>query len=75
MGFANFSISTLIAGFVFGIFGLFIFRQGKREANIRRIMLGISLMAYGYFVTNPWLNWMAGSALLAVNYYSSWAAS
>lgn len=68
----NFSLSTLIAGFVFGVFGWYIFREGKREANAKRLALGITLMAYGYFITNPWATWAVGLGLLAVNYLSGW---
>lgn len=66
------SVSVFIAGFIFGIFGWFVFKQGKNEANGRRMMLGLALMTYGILVPNPWANWAIGAALLWVNYYSPW---
>lgn len=68
----SFSAGTLLAGLVFGVFGIFIFRQGKREANFRRLLLGFVLLAYGFFVTNPWVCWGIGFALLGVNYFTGW---
>jgi hypothetical protein len=66
------SVSTIIAGLVFSIFGVSIFRHGKREANMRRVLLGITLLAYGYFFTNPWAAWGIGLFLVAINYLSGW---
>ena len=65
----NFSLPNLIASFVFGVFGWFIFRNAKSEGDGRRILAGLTLMSYGLFVPNPWLNWAIGSALLAFTYY------
>jgi hypothetical protein len=69
----NFSIFTLFAGLVFSVFGVSIFRTGKREANFRRMMIGVSLLAYGFFFTNPWAAWGIGLALLGINYFTPWA--
>ncbi len=68
----QFSVSTLIAGFVFGIFGIFIFRDGKKESNFRRLMIGLVLLVYGFFVTNPWLAWGLGLFLVWLNYFTAW---
>jgi hypothetical protein len=67
----NFSVGALAAGFVFGIFGLYIFREGKRESNFRRLVLGITLMAYGWFVPNPWAAWGVGITLVGINYFTN----
>ncbi len=68
----HFPVATVIAGFVFGVFGFSIFRHGKREANMRRLMIGVILMAYGFFFTNPWAAWGIGIVLVWVNYFSAW---
>lgn len=68
----NFSIGYLMAGFIFGILGIYIFRQGKREANFKRITLGIALMVYPYFVDNEWLVWGIGLTLAISNYTVRW---
>lgn len=64
----EFSFSGLLAGFVFGVFGIFLFRQGKWEANMRRALLGLALMLYGYFVSDPWADWGIGFGLIALNF-------
>lgn len=68
----NFSLGSLLAGLVFSVFGLFIFRQGKREANFRRLVIGIVLLTYSLFISNAWANWGIGTALLGINYFSPW---
>lgn len=72
MDLANFSVSNLIAGFVFGVFGLYIFNAARREHNGKRLMLGLILMVYPYFVSNPWVNWLVGVVLLVLNYRWPW---
>jgi uncharacterized membrane protein YidH (DUF202 family) len=67
----DFSIGALAAGLVFGIFGMFIFREGKRESNFKRLLLGITLMAYGWFVPNPWAAWGIGLTLLWINHFTN----
>lgn len=64
------SVSSLIAGLVFGVFGFYFIKQGKQEANFRRLFFGIGLLSYSYFVPNPWLNWALGVALLVFAYRS-----
>ncbi len=59
----EFSLSTLVAGFVFGTFGFYFAKQGRAEANGKRLALGISMMAYSYFVPNPWACWGVGFVL------------
>lgn len=70
----QFSMATVISGLVFGIFGWYIFKHGKEDYNMKRVGLGVVLMAYGIFVPNPWLNWLVGAALLYINYFTNWAA-
>jgi hypothetical protein len=73
IGAMQFSVGTLLAGFVFGVFGFSILKEGKRAANLRRVMIGIVLIAFGFFVTNPWAAWGIGIVLLWINYFSAWA--
>lgn len=72
MGFLDFSPATIIAAFVFSVFGWFIFRRGKADASMKRIFVGVALMGYGYFVSNPWACWAVGIALTVAG-YSSWS--
>ena len=56
-------LSLLFCGFVFGVIGVWMFRQGKKNANITAIVIAIALMVYPYFVSNIWLAWLIGIAL------------
>ncbi len=66
----NFSIGSLIAGLIFGGFGLFFFRLGKREANMRLVFIAIALFFYPYFVENAYLCWGIGAVLTFVGFRS-----
>lgn len=68
----NISAGALVAGFVFGVFGFFIFKYGKQESNGKRMILGLILMVYGYFVPNPWAAWAIGIILVFLNYRWRW---
>lgn len=54
---------TLFFGFAFGVFGWWIFRQGRKKSNIGLIGIGIALMVYPYFVYEPWLCFAVGAGL------------
>ena len=64
----NFSLSALAASFVFGIFGIYLFRHGKKHAHGPVIGIGLALMIYPYFIENTFLLWAIGIALLGVAY-------
>lgn len=60
----DFSFSNLAAGIIFGSFGLYSLKRGKRNSDALDIIIGVTLMIYPYFVENAWINWSLGSALL-----------
>lgn len=64
----DFSVSSLFAGFVFGVCGLYLLRWGQKKGNIAHILLGLVLMVYPYFVSNDYLLWGIGFVLLFVAY-------
>lgn len=64
----NFSLSSLAAGFVFGVFGVYILKQGKKDANIPKILIGVAMLAYPYFIENIYLIWGLGAVLLFLGY-------
>ncbi len=66
----DFSVSSIMAGFVFGTFGLYFMRLGKKDANIRQAVIGMLMLVYPYFVENPWLNWGIGVVLFYFAYRS-----
>jgi hypothetical protein len=65
----DFSPSSLIAGLVFGVIGLSVFRLGKRDLNFPLVFTGLTLMIYPYFTPNAWLTWGVGVALCVLSYY------
>lgn len=65
----SFDVPSLIAGLIFGIVGLYVFRRGRKESSIRLVMLGLALMIYPYFVEGAALNWIAGFLLSGASYY------
>lgn len=64
----DFTFSNIMAGIVFGSFGLYVFKLGKQKSHAIPIVLGLTLMIYPYFISNEWINWGLGSALLFAAY-------
>jgi hypothetical protein len=64
----DFSFSNIMAGIVFGSFGLYVFKIGKQKSHAVHIVIGLTLMIYPYFVSNEWINWGIGSGLLFAAY-------
>lgn len=64
----DFSIANLIPGFIFGVFGLYVFQQGRKKVSYTLVFTGLALMIYPYFVENAWLNWAIGGGLLFFAY-------
>ena len=60
---SGFSVYTLILAVLFSLVGFAAFRYGRKNSEPRPLILGIALMAYGYFVTNPWVSLAIGSVL------------
>ena len=65
---AGFSMWTLFWGFAFGVFGWWIFKQGRKKSNPGLIGIGIALMVYPYFVYNAWGVALIGAGLCLVAY-------
>ncbi len=59
----GFSLATILLAVLFGLVGFAAFRYGKKNSEPRPLLLGVALMAYGYFVTNAWVSLAIGSAL------------
>ncbi len=59
----GFSLYTILLAVLFGLVGFAAFRYGRKNGEPRPLLLGIALMAYGYFVTNAWVSLAIGSAL------------
>jgi MFS family permease len=60
---SGFSLYTILLAVIFGLVGFAAFRYGRKNAETRPLVIGIALMAYGYFVTNAWVSLAIGSVL------------
>ena len=65
----DFSFSAIMSGFIFGVIGLWLFREGKRRLNFRVMLTGIALMVVGYFTKGPFQDWGGGLALCGLAYW------
>ena len=57
--------SDLFAMLLFSIIGLLAFRAGKRDAQPMKLVIGMVLMLYPYFVPGSVWLWVVGIALTA----------
>lgn len=64
----DFSASSLFAGFVFGVFGLYLLKWGRKNTHTGHIILGLILMVYPYFVSGTLWLWGIGVGLLLLAY-------
>ena len=48
---------------IFSLLGIWAIKEGRREANIKQLLLGIGLVGYSYFTSEVWLVWLIGVAL------------
>lgn len=64
----DFSIGSLLAGFVFGVAGMFFIKEAKKQGNLPALGFGVTLLLYTYFVSNPYLCWAIGIALTVIGY-------
>lgn len=64
----SFSISSLIAGFFFGVWGVFLVRRARRESHLPSLIFGVALLVYPYFVENAYLVWGIGAVICFLAY-------
>ena len=62
------TFSEIAAGFVFGVFGVFLIKRGKDRGDVTEILIGLILLVYPYLVTSPLIVWPIGIALLYYAY-------
>jgi hypothetical protein len=60
--------ATLIAGLVFGIYGLYFLRLGRRLNHAPSIIIGIILMVFPYFIDRIAILWTVGVSLILLAY-------
>jgi len=66
---SGFSVYTLILAVLFGLVGFAAFRYGRKNSEPRPLILGIALMAYGYFVSNAWVSLAIGALLTLLIFF------
>jgi len=59
----TFDMWSIAAIFIFGVIGLWLFREGRRRENNYTKYIGIAMMIYPYFVEGRFWNWGLGLAL------------
>lgn len=56
---------ALVGMVMFSLLGMWAIKEGRREANIKQLLLGIVLVGYSYFTPEAWQVWLVGSGLTA----------
>lgn len=64
----NFTFSSLAAGFLFGVIGIWLIKKGRRETNLNFTLTGAMLLIYPFFSPNAYADWGIGFALCAFAY-------
>jgi len=59
----NFSGANLFAGLLFGSIGFVAFVYGKKQAELKPLILGILLLAFPYFISNTTALYIVGAIL------------
>lgn len=57
--------TTLFAGIIFGTIGFAAFVYGKKQSDLKVLVIGVALMAFPYFIPNPIALYAIGVALIA----------
>jgi hypothetical protein len=58
----------ILGAILFGIIGWVAFRRGRQRSNAVLTWTGVVLMLYPYAITDTWLLWLLGAALLGLAY-------
>ena len=60
------TIGNILVVALFSLVGFAAFRYGRRNDEVRPMLLGVALMVYGYFISNAWLSLAVGGVLTAL---------
>lgn len=64
----EFSFSTLFAGFIFGVIGMYLIKRGRDQSDLWWIGIGIAMIVYPYFFSNGYFVWGIGGVLVWAAY-------
>lgn len=65
----NLSPAGLFVSLFFSLVGFAAYRHGKRNAEVRPLVLGVILMVYGYFIPSAWISLAVGLVLTGLLFY------
>lgn len=59
----------ILGAILFGIIGWVAFRRGRQMSDAVLTWTGVALMLYPYAISDTWLLWLLGAALLGFAYF------
>ncbi len=65
---AGMSMGGIISSLVFSGVGYFYVNRGRAEGNVPKIVCGVALMVYPYFIVNTFYIVLVGAGLAAAPY-------
>lgn len=68
MNFSNFTVASILGGLIFGGIGFVAFVYGKKQGELKPLVIGIILMAYPMFITDT-LSVFAIGAILTLGLF------
>lgn len=68
LGEIDFSLSAILSSLVFGVIGMWMFKEGKKKGNFHIIFIAMGLMIYPYFTKGPLQDWGLGVLLCGLAY-------
>lgn len=54
---------AIVGMIMFSLLGMWAIKEGKRESNIKELLLGFVLVGYSYFTPEAWQVWLIGVLL------------
>jgi hypothetical protein len=66
---SHFTVSQILASFIFGVIGIYVFRHGKKTANWKVVFTAVALMIYPMFTSGWMMDWGVGIGLCWVAHY------
>jgi hypothetical protein len=63
---------NLLGGFIFGVIGLWMLKEGKRNTNFKVIFIGLALMVVPYFIPTAKMLFLVCGALCFLAYKVWW---
>lgn len=61
--------STILCGIAFGGVGIAVWRQGRKAQDMRKMALGVALIAFTYVVPGDVLPWVVGCVLTGLVFW------